>query len=240
MKTLRRTIHPVARVLDAAKGIVEYVASNETIDSYREVIRVSGWRFDLFRKNAPFVDSHNYGTLDCLLGKVLDFKLDQVDGKPALVETVQWAIDVAENKLAQLGFKMTQAGYAKAVSVGFWPVKAVSKWDQDPGAYTQQLLELGLAQANAPRVIYLEQQQVELSACILGANPDALAKAYRADLLKEEDIEFLASEGRKNLLLEEPELETAGPATVPAEADPALQRASLNLLATVIEISNGL
>lgn len=238
MKTLRRTIYPTARVMDAKAGLVEYVASDETPDSYREVIRVSGWKFDMFRKNAPFVDSHNYEALECLLGAVTDFKCERVNGKPALVETVKWAIDVPENKAAQLGFKMTEAGYLKAVSVGFWPMKTVSKWDADPAGYQQQLLQLGLSGTDAPRAIYLEQQQVELSACILGANPNALAKAYKADLIKEEDLDFLEHYARKNLSLEESEPETARPATVPADAGLAQQRAGLGLLATVVRIAN--
>jgi hypothetical protein len=238
MKMVRRTIYPVARVVDAKAGLVEYVASDETVDSYREVIRVNGWRFDMFRRNAPFVDSHNYDSLDCMLGSVVDFKVDKVGGKPALVETVKWAIDVPENKLAQLGFKMTEAGYLKAVSVGFWPVRAVSKWDADQAAYQQQLLELGLGGERAPRAVYLEQQQVELSACIIGANPNALAKAYKAGLASEEDLNFLEAEAQKNLSLEKSEFETAGPAAVPADAGLAELQAKLGLLATVVRIAN--
>jgi len=190
---LVRSLTTEVRVLDAAKGIAEYIASDETIDSYREVIRASGWRFDNFRKNAPFVDSHDYGSIDKLVGKVTDFK---VDGK-RLVETVQWTIDVPGNDLAQLGWAMTEAGYLRAVSVGFWPTKMVSKWDSDPTGYVGQLTELGLSSMPAeqkPRTIYTEQQQVELSAVIIGANPNALAKAYKAGILKDADIDYFAEE----------------------------------------------
>ena len=172
--TLRRIIHPTARVLDAKQGLVEYVASNESLDSYREVIRVAGWKFDLFEKNSPFVDSHQYDSVQQLLGKVVDFQLTTHGGKPALVETVQWAIDVPENSLAMLGFRMTEAGYLKAVSVGFWPIRMASR-SENYGEYAQHCVELGLAGAQQPRCIYLEQQQIELSACVIGANPDALA-----------------------------------------------------------------
>lgn len=193
MSKLQRTIHPEIRVLDEKAGLVEYIASDESLDSYREVIRAEGWRFSMFRKNAPFVDSHDYYTIDNLLGKVTDFA---IRGKK-LIETVQWAIDVPENVLAQRGFAMTAAGYLKAVSVGFWPVKAVSRWDADRTSYDQQLAEMGLTTATddqKPRTIYLEQEQVELSACILGANPNALAKAFKAGLLSEADLDIFAQE----------------------------------------------
>ncbi len=72
---LRRTITPVVRVLDERQGIVEYNASDPSVDTYREVISPDGWRFDRFTKNAPFVDSHCYDSIDKLLGKVVDFRV---------------------------------------------------------------------------------------------------------------------------------------------------------------------
>jgi hypothetical protein len=191
MTTLRRQLHPEVRVVDARRGLVEYVASDETLDSFREVIRADGWRFDLFKKNAPFVDSHEYGTLEKLVGKVVDFSV----AARRLVETVQWAVDVAENKLAQLGWKMTQAGYLKAVSVGFVPQTTVTS--ADTKAFKAQLRELGLQPDANVRTIYTRQQQIELSAVIIGANPNALqmtAKAYKAGVLSDADLGFLFRE----------------------------------------------
>jgi hypothetical protein len=131
MNTLRRTIHPIVRVLDAAKGLAEFVASDETIDSYHEVIRAAGWRFNRASKNFPFVDSHDYSTIEKCLGKVVDFA---VRGKE-LVNVVQYAIDVPEARLAQFAWKMLQANFLPAVSVGFVPVTFATKWDSDPAPY---------------------------------------------------------------------------------------------------------
>jgi hypothetical protein len=190
----RRQISAEVRVLDAAKGLVEYVASDESIDSYREVIRADGWRFDLFAKNSPFVDSHQYGSVDCLLGQVVDFR---VEGRK-LVEIVQWAVDVQANTRARIGWDMTRAGYLKAVSVGFVPKRAVSKWDSDPKPFAEQLTALGYgAPELGVRVVYLEQQQIELSAVVIGANPNALVnvgKAYRAGVLTDADLQLFAHE----------------------------------------------
>lgn len=213
MKKHIRTLHPEVRVLDAAKGLVEYVASDESVDSYREIIRADGWKFNLFSKNAPFVDSHDYGTLEKLLGQVVDFK---VVGKK-LVETVQWAVDVADNKLAQLGWKMTAAGYLKAVSVGFFPTRMVSRWDADQAGYLAELTMLNLKPESGIRAIYQEQEQIELSACIIGANPNALAKSYKAGVLDDADLEFISTEATKR--------ETDNPATDPADAALSHQRA---------------
>ena len=190
MKTLRRTLHPEVKILDAKAGLVEYVASDETLDSYREVIKANGWRFDHFEKNAPFVDSHNYGTIANLVGNVKSFEVV----RRKLVETVQWAKDVAENALAQLGWKMTEAGFLKAVSVGFWPVKMVSKWDADPKAFDKEREKLDIDETTDVRAIYLEQQQVELSAVIIGANPNALAKAYKAGVIDDAWLDKISRE----------------------------------------------
>lgn len=186
MNTIRRTIHPQTKVLDESKGLVEYVASDESLDAHREVIRASGWRFNRFAKNAPFVDSHRYDSMEDLLGRVVDFKVE----RGRLIETVQWAIDVEGNRLARLGFDMTRAGYARAVSVGFLPVRAVSRYS-DPQAYQLELQDLGKSDSDGVQTIYLEQEQIELSAVIIGANPAALAKGYAAGVLDDADLEHL-------------------------------------------------
>lgn len=181
--TLRRSMTVVPKILNADAGLVEYVASNETLDSYNEVIAAKGWRFTRFQKNAPFVDSHNYWSIDKLLGEVEGAR---IEGRN-LVERVRWAKDVEENKLAQLGWKMTLGGFLKAVSVGFIPVRYVGNGKD---GWTQALAALGLKpeDASAIRYIYLEQEQIELSACIIGANPDALAKSYDAGCVRDADL----------------------------------------------------
>src|SRR4051812_30570868 len=165
-------LHPQTRIEDEKKGIVTYVASDETLDQQGEVIRADGWRFDYFKKNAPFVDTHDYSTLENLVGKVLDFK---VKGRE-LEETVQWAIDVPENRKAHFGWAMTTGGYLKAVSAGFVPERIVTPQHK---SYSRHLAELKATVGDVrPQRIITQQQQVELSACIMGINPNALAKAY--------------------------------------------------------------
>jgi hypothetical protein len=188
---IRRELPIQARILDQGQGIVEYVASDETKDSYAEVIRASGWMFDQFAKNSPFVDSHDYSNIENLLGKVIDYR---VEGKQ-LIETVQWAIDVPTNQKARIGWDMTRAGYLCAVSVGFRPVQMATKWDNDPTIYGQQMKELG--NPEGVRAVYIRQQQIELSSCIIGANPNALlnmGKAFKAGAITDDDVLFISAE----------------------------------------------
>jgi hypothetical protein len=216
----RATLAAEIRVIGEKDGLVEYIASDETIDSYREIIRADGWRFELFEKNAPFVDSHNYFSLEKQLGKVIDWRIDKRNRR--LIETVQWAKDVEDNKLAKLGWAMTVGGFLKAVSVGFYPEDYVSKWDaNDPAkrpVWAQQLKDLGLDEQNPNvRCIYIKQQQIELSACIIGANPNALAKAYKAEVINDADLDMISRELS--------EREPAASADDPADADAARQQA---------------
>ncbi len=181
--TLRRSMTVVPKIISEKDGLVDYIASNETLDCYNEIVAVSGWRFTRFEKNAPFVDSHNYWSIDKLLGAVESARIEARN----LVERVRWAKDVPENTLAQLGWKMTLGGFLKAVSVGFIPVRYARNGGE---GWAQALQTIGKKpeDAQAVQYIYLEQEQIELSACIIGANPDALAKSFEAGCVKDADL----------------------------------------------------
>ena len=180
---LIRAFDVEVRIISEADGLVDYVASNMALDSYNERVSVGGWKFTRFATNAPFVDSHDYYSIEKLLGRVNSAR---IEGK-SLIERVQWAKDVQESKLAQLGWKMTLGGFLKAVSVGFFPIRYVRNGGD---GWTQALQSLGLKPEDetATRYIYLEQEQIELSACIIGANPEALAKSYGAGCVKDADL----------------------------------------------------
>lgn len=188
MKPLFRTLHPEFKIVDASKGIVDFVASDETLDYYSEIIRAAGWKFTNFAKNAPVPDSHNYSSIEKLLGKVTDWR---IEGK-TLIERVQFAVDVTEQPLARLAWRMIEAGYLKGCSVGFMPVQSFSKYGDEKG-FLGAIRELGLNTDAAAKVrtIYWEHEQMELSVCILGANPSALAKAYKAGSLNDDDISLI-------------------------------------------------
>src|SRR6266498_2643492 len=83
----RALLSAEARVLSEKTGEVEYIASDETVDSYKEIIRVDGWKFDIFQRNSPFVDTHDYSSIGKLLGNVIDWRVDR--RKRQLIETVR-------------------------------------------------------------------------------------------------------------------------------------------------------
>jgi hypothetical protein len=221
MNKIRREFPTTARVLDEAQGTVEFVASDATLDCYNEIVVASGWRFTHFQKNAPFVDSHDYSSITKLLGQVTDWRIE----KGQLIETVRYSRE--PGTLAEWAFKMVRDGFLKAVSVGFVPVRMVSKWDSQQGDFLAQVgaMKLDPATAASVRAIYLEQEQIELSQCVIGANPNALAKAYKAGSLTEEDLDkFSAMQAS---------LETRHPAPDSAAAGATPLRTKLAILAGI-------
>lgn len=185
---LARTLHPEIKVVSASEATVDYIASDATLDCYNEVLRAEGARFSRFIKNAPFVDSHDYSTIEKLLGSVTAFEVK--GGK--VIERVKWAVDVSP--LAALGFKLTESGHLKAVSVGFLPLKYA--WRDQP-EFAQMAKDMGLDVETATkcRCIHFEWEQIELSACIIGANPSALAKAFGEGVLRERDLAAIGFAG---------------------------------------------
>jgi len=216
-----RELTVVPKILDEKAGTVQFVASDETLYYYAEVIRVNGWRFTHFAKNAPFVDSHDYSSITKLLGQVTDFAV--TGGQ--LVETVKYARE--PGTLADWAFKMVRDGFLKAVSVGFLPQKMATRWDSNQTDFLAQMAELKLDPAAAAqlRAVYLEQEQIELSQCVIGANPNALARAYKAGCLTEEDLDKFSAVIAN--------AKTVSPADSPAAAAETRQRARIAILAEI-------
>ena len=180
---LRRGITTKAHILDRELGIVEYVASDNTLDGDHEVTLVDGWDFSRMEKNAPFIDSHRQDSIEHVLGKVIGGRVE----KGQLVETVQWAVGMGRD-LADIGFKMTEAGFLRGVSVGFIALEEINvKTTRD---FHTQALALGVAVEDLPdlQTVYKRQQQIELSAVVVGSNPNALVKAFAAGAIVEKDL----------------------------------------------------
>jgi hypothetical protein len=239
---LVRLMETKVKIVDEEKGIVDYIASTQTLDWHREIVMARGWKFTHFRKHSPFVDSHDYSTIGKLLGGVTNFEVKE----DKLIERVQWAIDVPECALAQLGWKMTLAGYLKSVSVGFMPIKIASRFDDDRKAYDKLLQQLGIDdEEKAPNYIYVQQEQLELSSCILGANPDALIKAHQDHAIKDADLAALGlnddeiADLLKNFSEQKPG-KTAPPATPPAPAgDAAKEQGRASFLGKLETLTKG-
>jgi hypothetical protein len=227
---IRREMPIEPKVLDEKKGIMRFVASDETMDHSREIVRLAGWRFTHFQKNAPFPDSHDYSSITKNLGQVIAFSIEG----GALVEDVQFALTAKGDTLADWAFAMYRDKFLRACSVGFVPDRYATRWDADKTTLMQQIGELKLDAAAAALLccVYIQQEQIELSACVLGCNPNALAKsmtaiagAYKAGTIGEGAVDKLSAALAAS--------KHANPAADSADAGTASPRTKLAILAAI-------
>jgi len=184
MSTHRLNLASETKVLSEKERTAEFIASDQTIDSYNEIVRAAGWKFGRFKLNAPFVDSHDYSSIEKLLGNVTSWKV----AGDRLVESVKM-LPEGISRLADVAWKMIAGGFVRAVSVGFMPLTIRSRW-RDEADFLKACNELGLDKERAKTmdVIHWEQEQTELSAVLIGANPSAVALAHRSGAVADEDL----------------------------------------------------
>jgi phage head maturation protease len=192
----------------SGSGTLDFIASDETVDRYDEVISASGWRLENYRRNPVFQNAHQYGDIIFTLGKALITEVRDIGGRPALFQRIEFATDV--NPMARIAYGLYKGGFLKAVSVGFIPVKwqdreevrsaecgvrnvgqvSPSPWPSPPGAEVQNA-ECGV-QNGGPRRRYLEQELLEVSAVGIPANPNALILGLKAGAVESADLKDLA------------------------------------------------
>jgi len=136
---------------------VRFVASDETVDRYGDVIMADGWQLDQFARNPIFLWMHSHAAP---IGTVPEIK---VWGQRLLARVKFAAPGVSE--LAVSLWALVKAQVLRAVSVGF---TVNSEKDFEP------------IRDDNDRVTgfrYLRQELLELSLVSVPANPNALALA---------------------------------------------------------------
>jgi hypothetical protein len=170
---------PVAKT---SRPVLDFIASNETLDRYHEIIVASGWRLDNYRRNPVFQNAHQYGDILFTLGKAL---ITEVRGAE-LFQRVEFATEV--NPMARIAYGLYQGGFLNAVSVGFIPLRWVEPDGAERGGGLSGLSSQPGAKQTAFRRKYLEQELLEVSAVGIPANPDALQLALRAGAIQKTDL----------------------------------------------------
>jgi HK97 family phage prohead protease len=155
--------------LENPPAILDFVASDATLDRYAEIIDPAGWQLENYRRNPVFQNSHQYGDILFTLGKALITEVR--NGK--LFQRIEFATDV--NPMARIAYGLYQAKFLNAVSVGFVPIR----WED------------GAANASYRRK-YLEQELLEVSAVGIPANPNALQLGVKSGAVAREDLREVA------------------------------------------------
>src|SRR5580658_8907020 len=179
---IRRDFQPNSvTVIDDALGIIEYVATTPTVDSYGEVVDPKGADTSRLEKNGPLLADHNYA-VDSVLGRIIDCRLV---GKQ-LIMRVQFALNVPSNPQPRKIYEMVKAGYIPACYIGFIPTQISYPTDVD---WKNVCEDLGMGDLeNSVRCVYRGFQLLELSVVAIGANQDCIAKAYAAGIVEDADL----------------------------------------------------
>ncbi len=152
--------------------MMDFIASDNSVDRYNEVIDQAGWQMDNFRANPVIPDCHDYSSISRILGRAVMVAVN--DGK--LVNRVEFALD---NPMGNLAYKMAKGGFIKSQSVGFIPLE----WQNGNGK-------------EQPDRTYTKQELLEISLVVVPANPGAtIGLALKQGAIERADlrsaIEFL-------------------------------------------------
>lgn len=132
---------------------VECVMSDETIDAYGDIVDVSSWKLDRFKKNPIVLAYHNTRSLP--VGRAENIR---IEGKQLRCRIAFAGADV--NPEAERIYQAIRQGYMKGVSVSFSVGRS----------------ENTIRQGKEVRILF-DCELFELSCTPLPANPSALIKS---------------------------------------------------------------
>jgi HK97 family phage prohead protease len=141
---------------DGAPRRQRFVASDETVDRYGDVIRANGWQLDAYRKNPVLLFGHQSRALP--IGRVEPIAVEGT----RLVATAEFA-PAGMSAFADTVWQMVRAKILNAVSVGFAPLAPPNPRFDENGDWT------GFE--------FVAQELLELSVVPVPANPSALQLA---------------------------------------------------------------
>lgn len=119
------------------------VFSTAKEDRHGEVVE-QGWDLKHFKKNPVYLDSHNYSSIDYIIGKVHKIKVK--DNK--LEGDIEFALD---NPRGEMASKMASKGFLNTSSVGFIP----KEFDDKGRMIKNELLEIsGVGVPANPEALY--------------------------------------------------------------------------------------
>jgi hypothetical protein len=176
-KNYRTALLPELRSIDEKARTITFVASTESVDRMGDILRVSGWKLDAYKKNPIFMWNHKSG--EPPIGKCVEIHTES--SPPSLVQTIQFA-DAATYGFADTVFRLYAGRYLNAVSVGFLPLESPTPIQDLEGftGYEFSAMEL-----------------LELSACPLPANSECLARAVNKGGFSETDLQRIFSSDKE-------------------------------------------
>jgi len=169
------------------------VMSTNSEDRHGDIVEQE-WDLKSFKKNPVFLDSHNYNSIEHIIGKVNKIKVK--DGK--LQGEVEFALD---NPKGLLAFNLASKGFLNATSVGFIP----KEFSDDGKIMKSELLEDSAVSVPANQEALFEKKEIEKEEQEIKEEIKEEVKSGERKNLKVEALKRLAQkqdEKRKNILKE--------------------------------------
>lgn len=113
------------------------VFSTASEDRHRDIVE-QNWDLKFYKKNPVYLDSHNYDSIENIIGRVTSIKIK--DG--ILQGDIEFALNSPKGLLA---FKLAEDGFLNASSVGFIP----KEFSEEGNIAKSELLEISAVSAPA-------------------------------------------------------------------------------------------
>lgn len=161
------------------ENTLPWVFSDEKPDRAGDIILQSGWQLANYKRNPVVLWGHANGIdseADIPIGRATNVRVD--GGK--LVGEIEFAVN--ESERAARIYRLASAGYIKAGSVGFRPLKV------NHIAEESERNKLGLGRWG---VVFEKQELLEFSLCAVPCNPGALQLSVKSGAITEADADVV-------------------------------------------------
>lgn len=126
-----------------SENVFHAIFSTSTMDRHGEIV-YQNWNLKNFKKNPVYLDSHNYGSIEHIIGKVSKMKQTEND----LTGDIEFALSNPKGAMAS---EMAKDGFINASSVGFIPLE----FDEKGNIIKSELLEISAVSVPAnPEALY--------------------------------------------------------------------------------------
>ena len=163
---------------DMGDGVYQFIASTDGIKRDGNIVMNSGWHFDNFKRNPAFIWCHDYRALP--IGQHLKWEVSGVGDASVLRIWSQFCSEEL-NPFAQRVRKMYDAGFLRAVSIGWSPIKWEWMQSEDDG--------------DIEGIRFIESDLLEVSAVPVPSDPDAIIEAIHRNIISSEDMERMVEYG---------------------------------------------
>jgi len=154
--------------LDEDKRTVKHVISTAKLDRGNRMIEQSGWRLARFRANPVVLADHEYA-IERIIGRATEVKIEG----DSLVATTEFF----KEGLGNMAFRLVQAGFAKAWSVGWRGIKQHRIGEVEA---CERCKAAGAVQYGTH---FVQQELLEYSLVAVPANPDVVMGLQAAGLV---------------------------------------------------------